>query len=167
MGTLSAVTLSLLQEQYRHEISNALRYRARSSWARFRGFESTADFFAQEAKGEERHAAIVLKWIEDRNEALVPEPLTYTESSEYASFEALFQTALAIELETTRRLTIVYATALSEMDAQLMMQVSELVIEQTEEENLYRTILDRIESRSRDAASSHDIDVWIGGRFVK
>jgi ferritin len=165
MGNLSAAALSLLQEQYRHETSNSLRYFARASWARFRGFEATADFFQREAGGERKHALKVQSWIEDRNEQLIPEPYSYNDPSAFVAFTDLFSSALGVERLTTAMLNTIYAQALSDADYQLVTQVSELVIEQIEEENLYQTILDRIASRGSDAASAHDIDVWIGEQY--
>lgn len=167
MGKLSAATLALLQDQYRHEASNHLRYESRSSWARFRGLEATADFFHREAKGEAHHARKVQKWIEDRNEELIPEPFEYTDSSQFADFASLFVTAMQVELTTTEKLQAIYKAALNEGDIQLCTQVSELIIEQIEEENTYQTIIDRIVARGTDPGAIHDIDVWIGERFGK
>ncbi len=167
MGILSAVLLDMLQEQFRHETSNALRYTSRSSWTRYRGLESTADFFQQEAEGEYAHAAKVRGWIEARNCALVPEPYNYTDSSAFPDYASLFVSSQEIERNTTDRLNAIYAMALTERDYMLVTAVSELVHEQIEEENLYQTIIDRISTRGQDAASVHDIDMWIGERFVK
>jgi ferritin len=165
MGKISTVLLDLLQAQYRQETANSLRYFARASWARFRGFEATADFFVREAEGERKHADIVRGWIEDRNEALVPEPFAYDEPSTFAEYSKLFESAMAIEVATTESLSTIYASALKEGDFLLAAMVVELLKKQVEEENLYQSILDRIASRGSDAASDHDIDIWIGGRF--
>lgn len=165
MGKLSAAALSLLTDQFKHELSNSLRYLARSSWARFRGFEATADFFYREAQGEREHADKVRKWIEDRNEALVVEPYNYADASQFDSFDALFLTAIEVERDTTARLEKIYASALAEGDFLLLAPVSELLVEQIEEENLYQTIIDRIVARGTDLAAAHDIDVWIGEQF--
>ena len=165
MGKLSAVTLALLQTQYRHETCNSLRYFARSSWARFRGLESIADFFNTEATGERKHAVIVQKIIEDRNEAVVPEPMLYDEPSEWSDIGMLFGTATAVELTTTSMLNDIYLSAQKEGDVQLMIAISELCLEQVEEENIYQTILDRIATRGTDDGTVHDIDVWIGEQY--
>ena len=167
MGILSAVLLDLLQEQFRHETANSLRYIARSSYARYRGLEATADFFSREAEGEQEHARVVRSWIEDRNCAVIPEPLTYTDSSSFSSYTDLFVSALLVERGTTERLNTLYFTALGECDGMLAIAVQKLLAEQTEEENLYQTILDRIKARGSDAATDHDIDIWIGERFLK
>jgi ferritin len=162
MSVISANILILLQEQFRHEMSNYLRYTARASWARYKGLESTGDFFTSEANGELEHAKTVREFIESRNEAVIPETLTYTDSSNFAGFDELFTTALAVERETTDMLNNIYAEAINIKDFQTSVWVQALIAEQTEEENLYQKILDRIAQRGDDTGSVHDIDVWIG-----
>jgi|WetSurMetagenome_2_1015567.scaffolds.fasta_scaffold84059_3 bacterioferritin B len=174
MSKLSSATLALLYAQYAHETSNQLRYIARSSWARFRGLEATADFFAREAKGEHGHAKIVRQFIEDRNEALVPE-IAYDEPADFSYFDELFTTALVVEQTTTEMLNNIYVCALKEGDIQTVAWVQALIAEQTEEENLYQTIIDHIVQRGggvaqdealdafrKDLSAVHDIDAWIG-----
>lgn len=166
MSILSAVLLVSLNEQFRHETSNYLRYSARSSWARMRGLEATANFFHKEAEGEHGHAEIVRGWIEDRNQPLTIEPYQFTESSNFPSFSALFETALQVEYDTTARLQNLFKQAFDEGDFLLTTAVQALLSEQIEEESLYRTILDRIAARGDDDAAIHDIDVWIGETFA-
>lgn len=165
MGILSAVLLDMLQEQFRHETSNALRYVARSSWARMRGLEATADFFSREAKGEYEHADKIRQIIEDRNCALMPEPYSYADSSAFSRFNDLFASAMEVERGTTARLTMIAQAALNDGDLMLFGAIQPMIAEQVEEENLYQTILDRIAARGDDAASVHDVDVWIGETF--
>ena len=162
---MSAGALSMLQEQFKHELSNSLRYLARSSWARYRGFEASADFFYKEAKGEQEHADKIRKIIEDRNDALIPEPYNYVDGSAFSDLPELFKTALAVERDTTTRLNAIYAHALAEGDFLLLQPISEMLVEQIEEENQYVTIVDRFTSRGEDAASNHDMDVWIGEQY--
>jgi ferritin len=165
MGILSAVLLSMLQDQYRHETSNALRYFARSSWARYRGLENTAAFFEKQAKDEQGHADKVRGWIEDRNMALVPAPYAFDEPSDWTDFDDLFLTGLEIERNTTDKLTKIYQAAFAEGDLLLLAPVMDLLREQIEEESIYQTILDRITARGDDTAAVHDIDVFIGETF--
>lgn len=165
MGNMSAAALGQLTEQFKHELSNSLRYLARSSWARYRGLEATADFFNREADGERKHAEAIRDHIEARGERLVIPPYTFDESADFASFEELFRAALVIEQDTTARLSSIYRSALEEGDAMLLIPIWKLIEEQIEEEDLYLTILDRIKTRGNDAASAHDIDLWIGETY--
>lgn len=164
MGIISSNILELLQEQYRHEMRNHFRYLARSSWARYRGFEGAGDFFEQEAEGEKGHADKVRKYIEDRNEAVIIVPFDYSDSSNFADFADLFTTALEVERDTTERLSVIYAEAIKAMDYMTSSWVQSLIIENIEEENLYTTIIDRITARGVDTAANHDIDVWLAER---
>jgi ferritin len=154
--------LDLLQNQYKHETSNSLRYFVRSSWAKYRGFEGAGKFFAKEAEGERGHADKVKQFIEDRNEALQPSPYTYNDPDNFTSFNELFETAFVFEQETTDLLQNIYTEAFKAGDIMTVVWVQELIKEQIEEENLYRTILDRIASRGKDAASDCDNDLFIG-----
>ena len=177
MGIISSNILSLLQAQYKHEMSNHFRYLARSSWARFRGLENTGDFFEKEAEGEKGHADIVRKYIEDRNEALDPVGLNFVESSLFTTFDELFTSAQMVERDTTESLQAIYAESFKAGDYMTCGWVLPLIIEQTEEESLYQTIIDRIVQRGggigqeesikafrKDISAVHDIDLFLGER---
>lgn len=165
MSMIPSNILDLLQEQYKHETKNYLRYLVRASWARYRGLEGAGDFFEKEADGEKAHAEQVRKYIEDRNEALNPIGLVYDEPANFGKFIDIFQTALAIERETTERLSTIHAEAMKAMDLITAIWVQPLIYEQIEEENLYTTALDRFGIRGVDIASDHDIDCWIASRL--
>jgi bacterioferritin B len=154
--------LDLLQKQYKHEMSNHLRYVARSSWARFRGLENTADYFDTEAKGELEHAALVARYIEDRNEAVEPSPFEFIEPLTITEYDELFTTALIIERDTTEKLTNIYTEAFKVGDIMTVNFMHQMIERQVAEENDYQTIIDRITSRGKDAAANHDIDTFIG-----
>jgi ferritin len=177
MGVISSNILSLLQAQYKHEISNYFRYTARASWARFRGFENTGDYFEKEAEGEKGHAEIVRKYIEDRNEAIDPAGLVYNDSSLFAYFDELFTSALQVERDTTDKLQTIYKSAFDAGDYMTVEWVMALIKEQVEEENTYQSIIDRIVQRGggdaqdkaietfrKDISAAHDIDSFIGER---
>jgi ferritin len=165
MGLISSNILKLLQDQYRHEMSNHFRYVARSSWARFRGLEGIGDFFDGEAKGEAEHADKVRSYIEDRNEAVAPAPYAFDDPADWKAFGELFTSALEVERDTTERLQTIYAEAIKAGDFMKSTWVQGLISEQCEEENLYVTILDRITARGDDLSACHDIDVWIAERL--
>ena len=161
MSALSATILNLLQNQYAHEKSNQIRYEARASRANFIGLTGTAAFFRREAEGEAGHAAKVAQYIADRNECLRP----VVDCSEDCSYDlfGMIDTAMLIELETTEKLKAIAQAAMSEGDLQTFYWLSGLITEQTEEENLYQTILDRFALCGRDTSQIQLYDTWIGG----
>lgn len=165
MGKITENVLILLQEQFRHETSNNLRYTIRASWARFRGLEGIADFFDKEAEGESGHAAKVRKYIEDRNEALEPAPYAFNETGYFANVPELFTTALEVERGTTEKLQGIYAEAWKMGDYLTCEWLRDLLMEQIEEENTYQTILDRITAMGEYPARDHDLDAWIAERM--
>ena len=174
MSVMVMNILGLLQLQYSHEMNNYRRYLIRSSWARNRGLENTGDFFEKEAEGEKTHADKVREYIEARNECLEPPNLDY-EDSALSFMDELFTTALDIEYKTTDMLVNIYLESVRLGDIQTAVWVQELIAEQTEEENLYQAIIDRIIARGggiaqneaikmfrADISGAHDIDVYIG-----
>ena len=176
MGMLSRQILDLLQKQFQHETANSLRYVARASWARYRGFEAVGKFFDGEAKGERHHAKAVRKYIEDRNEAVDPSGFAFSDTSEFGTFDVLFTSALVVEQTTTDMLSEIFKQAMLLGDAMTVVWVQDLIREQIEEENTYQTIIDRMIQRggggdqvsalanfNRDPSAEHDIDVWMGG----
>lgn len=178
MGMLSRQILDLLQAQFKHETANHLRYVARASWARYRGFEGAGDFFEKEADGELAHAKVVREYIEARNEVVRPEGLSFTETSEFGSFDVLFTSALVVEQGTTDKLSEIFQQALTIGDVMTVQWVQGLISEQVEEESLYQTIIDRMVQRGGggdqvsalarfkdDPAAAHDIDVWLAERM--
>ena len=79
---LSANMLSMLTEQYRHEILNSLRYDQRRAWCEAEGFIGSAAFWKQEAEGERGHANKVLGFLIDRSAKPVLEPLTFDDNGD-------------------------------------------------------------------------------------
>lgn len=161
MSTLSANTLALLVGQYAHEKRNQLIYEAMASTADFQGMTGTAAFFRKEAEGEGGHAKAVFEFINSRNEHAKADMIQTPETPE--DFFELFDAAMEIEIDTTEKLKSIAKSAMSEGDLQTFYWIADLIKEQTEEENLYRTILDRFASCGSDPAMIHHFDLWIGG----
>jgi len=88
------------------------------------------------------------------------------------TFVAQFDSALALEVDTTAAIARVYAQAMAESDMMTgawLAQPGGLILEQVEEENVIQTIIDRIIARAAYSTAGadlngdvvHDIDVWI------
>jgi ferritin len=158
-------------------MGNHFRYTIRASWARYRGFEGAGDFFEKEAAGEFGHAKLVRDYIEARNEAVLVAPYNFSDDTEFQYFDELFTTSLQVERDTTERLNAIYLESFKAGDIQTMGFVTQMIVEQTEEENIYQTTIDRIVQRGggglqvdafdafrQDLSASHDVDVWIAER---
>ena len=163
---ISERILSMLNEQFRHETYNSLRYDQRRGWAELEGFLGTAAFFKQEADGEREHAQKVLQYIIDRSAKPTIEPISFDESSNYPELHFLFETALPVEMDTTASLTDIYKAALEEMDIMTVNFMAEMIGYQVEEENTLITILDRYRNYPASPSRDHDLDEWIKENFV-
>lgn len=161
MSQLSASVLSALNVQWTHEKRNQLTYELIASEAEFIGLTGVSAFFRKQAAGEAEHAVAVYSYINDRNERAVSSAVAPHQFA--TDFAGWFESALAIERETTKLLTAIAADAMAAGDLQTFYWLADLIKEQTEEENLYQTILDRIATCGKEPAMQHQLDLWIGG----
>lgn len=161
MSILSQNIHNLLTDQYNHELCNFARYKARQSYADYLGLNGIAQFFGKEAAGEAEHAEKVFQFVSDRNERIYKVSPNASEEIPQG-FRDIFISALEIERQTTTKLNNLATAAMREGDLQTFFWVSDLIKEQTEEENLYQTIIDRIDTFGGDQTTAHLIDTWIG-----
>lgn len=160
MSQLSSPTLARLNAQYAHEKRNQFIYEESASVADFFGLSGTAKFFRSQADGEAGHAKAVYDFINDRNEKVLTSGIATPAVPQ--DFFGLFDFAMGVELETTEKLKAIASEAFKENDLQTFFWVSDLIKEQTEEENITRTILDRIALCGKDPEMIHHYDTWIG-----
>ena len=170
---------AMLDSQYGHELSNHFKYRKISSALEAVGLTGAAGFFGQEAKGERGHAEKVAKYISERNEAIGSIQID-TGFEVPLDLLSVFRASYNLEVLTTERLIGIYQAAYQLGDIQTVIWLGDLIAEQTEEENLHKTILDRIsvvlgESFGLDGSpmlaeseiaglTLAGLDDWIGGK---
>jgi ferritin len=162
---LSANMISFLTAQYGNETANSVFYASLQSWAEMRGLDGTAAFLEKQSKGERDHADMILSYIHDRNEQLKSVDMSILPAVP-VDFPSLFAMVQGREQATSEQIYAIKAQAEAEGDAMTcawIMQPGGLILEQCEEERLIQTIIDRITIRGTDAATAHDIDVWISG----
>lgn len=167
MGTMSENMLNLFNLQYAHETYNALRYDQRANWCDFNGYNGCAAFYHQEANGEHEHAQKVLEFINDRSSMATIQPINFDEPNNWDDLIQLFETAQAVEYDTTRALTAIYSAAMAESDIMAVNWAADMIAKQLDEEREYSTILDRFRNFPASPSRNHDIDVWVLETFVK
>lgn len=181
MPGLSVSILEALNRQYAHEVHNAHRYTIRASLADYCGLTGIRDFFTKQASDEMGHAKKVFDYIIDRGDKLAF-ALPGLDEPAPENVLGMFDTALAVEIDTTAKLKSIYALALAEGDyLTLSWLTTGLLAEQIEEEDTFMTILDRLRSRLGMTPSSavgvdgddpelgaaiHDFDVWIKENYA-
>jgi ferritin len=120
-------------------------------------------------------SAVIVRDAEAGKGSPASQRMEYRGEFLHAFMDELFVTALDIELITTIMLVNIYSESIRLGDIQAAIWIQDLIAEQTEEENKYQTIIDRIISRGGGAAqveaikvfrsdisAAHDIDMFIG-----
>ncbi len=160
MSQLSSNVLILLTEQYAHEKRNQLIYEQSASIADFLGLTGTSKFFKSQADDEGKHANDVYDFINERNQIATIGQIECPQLPR--DFYQLFTFAMDVETSTTEKLKEIAMAALQEADLQTFYWIANLIKEQTEEENVTQTILDRFKACGMSQEQIHHYDLWIG-----
>jgi ferritin len=160
MSQLSSATLALLNSQYGHEKRNQLIYESMASAMDFVGLTGSASFLRKQADGESQHAKAVYDYINLRNQKAIAVIVDFPESP--SDFFMVFNSVKHVESDTTDKLLRIGNQAFNEGDLQTFFWASELIKEQSEEENVIQTILDRIATCGTDQCQIQLYDNWIG-----
>lgn len=160
MSILTETIGDMLVKQYEHEISNSLKYATLEVKFANLGFTNIEKFFSKQANDERSHADMIIKYLKDKDHDLkmINPCNTFNVSDD---FENNFKISLELERETTRLIKNIAKVAFEISDLETFFFLSSLIKEQTEEEALFSTILDRIECM-KDYNYKHDLDQWIG-----
>lgn len=160
---LSEKIESLLNDQVKHEFGAGNWYLSMSSWAEVNGFHGTAGFFLEQSKEENFHAMKIFHYINDRDgHALAPaiaEP-----DNEFKSIRQLFERGLELEQENTRKINNLVEAAKEEKDHATDQFLQWYVDEQVEEEDLFRTILDKLNILGEKGPGLYMLDQELGQR---
>lgn len=173
-------TIQTLSAQYYHELSNSVKYQKLANFFNLRGLTGISKFLCNQAKGEFDHAQKVIGHIMDMLIPLEPGVIDsdligdVMDINENGLLELSFRQILQIEQSTTEKLKSLNSQAIMSGDtltSQWLYDPSGLLKEQIEEENVIKTIINRIESRMKndDATGGieYDIDVWIDQEYNK
>jgi ferritin len=138
-------------------------------YAEMIGLSGIAAFYKGQAEGERAHADRVLAYVNDRNVIISMAGFSFDDPDINIGTDIVktFESALIVEQTTTVMLEDMLKTARGERDyltEQWLLDSSGLLKEQVEEENLYQTILDRINQMRNSLSLAHDLDVWLSER---
>lgn len=154
---------SMLNNQLQHEFEAGNWYLAMSSWAEVKGFHGTASFFLEQYKEENFHAMKIFHYINDRDgHALAPAIAKPDEESK--SFRHLFERGLELERENTRKIDELVEAAQEAKDHATEQFLQWYVDEQVEEEELFRTILDKLNILGDTGPGLYMLDQELGQR---
>jgi ferritin len=163
MNMLSDKIESLLNDQVQHEFEAANWYLAMSSWAEVNGFHGTANFFLEQSKEENFHAMKMFHYINERDgHALAP--AISKPDNEFDSIRHLFERGLELEQENTRLINHLVEAAQEAKDHATQQFLQWYVDEQVEEEDVFRTILDKLNILGEKGPGLYMLDQELGQR---
>lgn len=160
---LSEKIESLLNNQIQHEFEAGNWYLSMSSWAEVNGYHGTASFFLEQSKEENFHAMKIFHYINGRDgHALAP--AVAKPDSEFDSIRHLFERGLELEQENTRKINELVEAAKEAKDHATDQFLQWYVDEQVEEEELFRTILDKLNILGEKGPGLYMLDQELGQR---
>ncbi len=156
--TIQPKTLSLLQEQIKHELFAERLYYSIASWCDWKGYPQTAKFFSTHASEEHGHAMKFVNFIQQRGEqALFPD--TELPLQKFESMQEVIDAALDHEYFITDRIQNIYGAALEEKDFLAIQLAADLLKEQTEEEQLFLSLSKWLDINEGEVGPDFEIEV--------
>lgn len=132
-----------LNEQVALEAFSYFQYLAMASWLDNNGFEGASKFLYAQADEEKMHMQKLFFYINDAG-GFAKAPSVEQPSHQYDSFSLLFDKVLAHEQRVSKAIHHIVGLCLDEKDFTSFNFLQWYVSEQLEEENLFRTIVDKI-----------------------
>lgn len=143
-----------LNEQIAREFYSSNLYLSMASWAETKGLSGTAAFLYKHAEEERVHMLKLMHFINERGgHGISPGSKTPPES--FKSVKELFEEILEHEIGVTNEINGLVGLCLSEKDFTTHNFLQWYVTEQLEEENLARTILDKLKLIGNDGAGMY------------
>lgn len=149
--------MDLLNNQIKKEAHASATYLAMASWCDQNGFFTGAKFFYKQAEEEREHMMKIFQFVIDAGgNALSPEISGI--SHEYSSIVDIFESALDHEISVTKSIHNIVMKARELGDLATEKFLDWFVLEQVEEENTIRDILDMIELTGIEGVGLQIID---------
>ncbi len=146
-----------LNKQIELELFSSQLYLAMASWAEKNGYNGSADFLYEHSEEERQHMLKLFHYVNDRgSHAIVPE--TEQPKIEYDSIQAVFEEILEHEKMITSEINNLVGICYEEKDFTTVNFLQWYVAEQIEEENLFSTILDKLNLLGGDKARLYMFD---------
>ncbi len=154
---------SLLNQQVKHEFDAGNWYLSMASWAEVQGYHGAANFFLEQSREENFHAMKIFHFINDMDgHALAPE--IAKPPADFDSYRHLFERSLELEQENTKAINGLMNAAQEARDHATARFLQWYVDEQVEEEDLFRTILDKLNILGDDRSGIYMLDQELGQR---
>ncbi len=154
---LSKKIEKLLNQQVKFEFDSSQYYLAMASWAEIKGFNGVSKFLYRQSDEERMHMLKLFRFINERGgHAIVPE--ADAPERNFSTVNAVFELVLKHEIEVSTEINKLVDACLKEKDYTTHNFMQWYVAEQIEEENLARTLLDKLKLIGNDKGGLYLFD---------
>ncbi len=154
---------SALNAQINHEFSGAYVYLGIAAYFESLDLDGFASWMRAQGDEERAHGMRIYEHLADRDEPITLGGLDEA-PTEYSDVEAAVAAGLELEQETTRKLNALWAQSVELGDYQAKALLDWFVNEQTEEEDLLRTLLSHVRIAGSEGAALLILDRELAGR---
>ncbi|MEO0572916.1 MAG: ferritin [Bacteroidota bacterium] len=155
--SIQVESMDLLNGQIKMEAHASAAYLAMASWCEQNGFFSSAKFFFKQTEEEREHMMKIFNFLIDTGgNPLSPEISGI--NHEFSSIKDVFESALRHEVKVSESIKNIIKKARASMDITTERFLDWFVLEQVEEENTIRDILDMIELTGMEGVGKQIID---------
>lgn len=149
--------MDMLNEQIKKEAHSSAVYLAMASWCDHNGLSNSAEFFYKQSTEEREHMLRIFKFInENGGTAYSPEVSNVTH--DFNSLQEIFETALDQEIAVTKSIHNIVGKCRKVQDYGSESFLQWFVLEQMEEENKIRKILEMFDLMGTDGMALKLID---------
>ncbi len=151
----------LLQDQVKKEASSSQTYLAMACWADVKGFSGAAEFLYAHSDEEREHMLKLVRFLNERgSQATVP--ALEAPEKDFSNLKEVFESILEHELMVTASINNIITNCLQENDHLTNNFMQWYISEQMEEEQLARSIIDKLEMIGSDTSSLFLFDRELG-----
>lgn len=150
-------SMDLLNGQIRMEAHASAAYLAMASWCEQNGFFTSAKFFFKQSEEEREHMMKIFHFLVDTGGNPISPEVTGI-NHEFSSIKDVFESALEHEVTVSESIKNIVLQARASMDITTERFLDWFVLEQVEEENTIRDILDMIELTGMEGVGKQVID---------
>jgi len=154
-------TLHLLNSQIRYEGESAQIYLSMHAWAAEYGLEGTAKWFLEQYHEEVAHMIKIIQYLNTRGERAKISQLDVP-PQDFKSCMYVFEETLKHEMFITDKLKNICVAAKEDGDLQTVSFLDWYLLEQCEEEDNVRRILDKLKIAKDDPAAKLIVDKFVG-----
>lgn len=154
---INVEVMDLLNEQITKEAHSSSIYLAMASWCDHNGLTNSAEFFYEQSQEEREHMLKIFKFVNE-NGGTAYSPEVGSVSHDYNSLQEIYETALDQEIQVSKSINNIVAKCRKVQDFGSEHFLQWFVIEQMEEENQFRRILEMFDLMGTDGIALKLID---------